>query len=257
MAKRADHRLEAVLASEQAASWRQHLSACFFDDQARDQLLHDIRAGVATLAPGLADAALAELVHSTVFALFAQAAGHAVSPHQAQAPLIGVELERHVLRAYPFPVARPYRTLLDEESAASAFNFLVRTFEGLVHFLAAVAVSAYARTCLPHEECNRRLAVRFLKGPWATGDLLGLLRDTVSLAGDCGGLLPYAELPGYLFRADGKPSESSFVLSSFVELRNAAAHGSSLTEALFADLLAAQRPRLDGELARMAWLDHW
>jgi WD40 repeat protein len=256
MAKRPDHRLEAVLASEQAASWRQHLSACFFDDQGRAQLLGEIHAGVAALAPGLTDAALSELVHGTVFALFAQAAAHAVSPHQAQAALTGVDLERHVLRAYPFPIARPYRILLDEESAASAFNFLIRTFEGLVHFLAAVAVSAYARTCLPHEECNRRLAARFLKGPWATGDLLGLLRDTVSLAGDCGGLLPYAELPGYLFRG-GKPSESAFVLSSFVELRNAAAHGSSLTEALFADLLAAQRPRLDGELARMAWLERW
>jgi hypothetical protein len=50
MAKRADHRLEAILASEQAASWRQHLSPCFSDDQARDRLLHEIRDGVAASA---------------------------------------------------------------------------------------------------------------------------------------------------------------------------------------------------------------
>jgi WD40 repeat protein len=255
--RRAQPRLDAILGSDRAAAWRQRLGDAFVDEDAREQVLRGVRADVRALAPDLNEAAAADLVNTVVFALVVQAAGAARTDRPGPAPRTGVELERQVLRTYPYPIARPYRTSLDEESAASAFNFLLRTFESLVHFLAVVAVSAYVRAGLPVAECNERLARRFVKGPWATGDLLGLLRDTVALAGDCGGVLPYEALPGYLFRPDGTPSEAHRVLASFVELRNAAAHGSGLTEALLADQLPGQRARLDEELARAPWLASW
>jgi WD40 repeat protein len=255
---RAQPPLDAILGLEQAASWRRRLGEAFVDEDTREQVLAEVRAGVRALAPDRDEAAAADLVNSFVFVLVAEASGAAPpAGRPGPAPATGVELERQVLRTYPYPIARPYRTFLDEESAASGFNFLLRTFESLVHFLAAVAISAYARAGLPDAECNQRLARRFVKGPWGTGDLLGLLRDTVALASDCGCLLPYEALPAYLFRPAGKPSESHKVLASFVELRNAAAHGSGLTEALLADLLAVQRGRLEEELARAPWLASW
>src|SRR5436190_1893380 len=100
-----------------------------------------------------------------------------------------------------------FESLLNSESAAgwtarltaAYFDCLLDAFESLIHFLATVAVSAYLRGGLASAECNRHLLERLVKNAWATGDLFVLLRDTVRLAGDCEGRLPYEELPGYLF----------------------------------------------------------
>jgi WD40 repeat protein len=170
----------------------------------------------------------------------------------------GFELEERVITVYPCPVAAPYRRLTEQPSAAAAFGCLLDTFEGLVHYLATVAVSAYLRSGLASPACNRHLLGRFVKGAWATGDLLALMRDTVRLAGDCGGLLPYPQLVGYLFTREGCPTPSQRVLESFVALRNEVwGHATGRDEALYAGILPQNRSRLEQELARLGWLDTW
>jgi WD40 repeat protein len=172
-------------------------------------------------------------------------------------PLTGDELAHQITNHYPYPIARPYFALTEAEPGAGAFGCLLDTFESLVHFLATVVISAYQRSGLAVQECNQRLLERFLKGAWATGDLFALLRDTVRLAGDCGGHLPYAELPGYLFERD-KPTASQRVLESLISLRNRKwGHGAGRTDAAFAEALPENRQRLEEELAKLSWLESW
>jgi hypothetical protein len=87
-----------------------------------------------------------------------------------------------------------------------------------------VAVSAYLRTGLANPECNRHLLDILIRDRWSTGLLYSLLRDTARLAGDCGDCLPYAELPGYLFDRNSKPTPDAQALEKFTGLRNAWAH---------------------------------
>jgi hypothetical protein len=158
---------------------------------------------------------------------------------------------------YPAPIACPYHELTRHEPGAGAFGCLMDTFEALVHFLAMVAVSAYARSGSGRPECNRLLAERFLKGKWATGDYMGLLRDVIQHAGGCDGHLPYADLPSYLFRKD-KPTASAKALDGLVNLRNSKwGHGTGRTDDSLAAALKENRPRLEAELARMGWLASW
>jgi WD40 repeat protein len=167
------------------------------------------------------------------------------------------ELAHEIVSHYPYPIARPYFALTEAEPGAGAFGCLLDTFESLIHFLGMVAVSAYLRSGAAGAECNRQLAERFLKGGWATGDLFGLLRDTIRLAGDCGGHLPYPELVGYLFQR-GKPTGSQRALEEMVTLRNRKwGHAAGRTDSFFAEELPANRQRLEDELAHLGWLKSW
>jgi WD40 repeat protein len=246
----------------EAAAWQARLTAAFFDPSAKHEAIREVREGVARLAPGLSGDALEALQRAVVGRLVGAASRDARPPARvdaAAAPVLGgEELENRVIARYPYPVAVPYRKVTEQESAAAAFGCLLDTFESLVHFLGLVVVGAYFRGRLASAACNRHLLERLLKSPWSTGDLLALLRDTVRLAGDCEGHLPYAELPAYLFTDRGKPTASSAVLDSFVTLRNRAwGHGAGREEAFYADILPANRLRLEQELARMTWLDGW
>lgn len=178
------------------------------------------------------------------------------TPHDDPSPLRGEALVDRIDQHYPAPIAVPFRALTEQEAGAGAFGSLLDTFEGLVHFLALVTISAYHRRGLDEPRCNRQLAERFLKGPWSVGDYLALLRDTLRLAGP-GDWHPYSQLFGYLFDED-RPSESARALESFVSLRNRLwGHGTGRTDAVFAEALPAHRQRLEDELARMPWLTDW
>src|SRR5260370_32037596 len=74
-AKRDRPPIEILLGAEQGASWRKRLGAAFLDQEAREQVLREIRAGVEALAPGLLGAGPADdLVSAAVSVLVAQAA---------------------------------------------------------------------------------------------------------------------------------------------------------------------------------------
>jgi WD40 repeat protein len=169
------------------------------------------------------------------------------------APVDPGQLQETIIRTYPYPVAVAYRAFTEQESPTAQFGCLLDTFEGLVHFLATVTVSAYFRGPATDIECNRHLLRLFLKETWSTGDLLSLLRDTVRLAGDCGGRLPYPELPPHLFKEKGKET-----LESFVTLRNRAwGHGTGRDDDSFASMLPASQARLEQELAAVPWIARW
>jgi len=261
MPPRTDRRLDDFLASPQADAWRERLAAAFFDPNAREPILQEIRDAVAALQPPLPDDQRQPCQDLAVAALCADASRRAVPPRPKPTPappLTGHALAQQVVHHYPYPIARPYFALNQATPGAGAFGCLLDTFESVIHFLAMVAVSAYQRSGLGLAECDRRLLERFLKGAWTTGDLFAVLRDTVCLAGDCGGQLPYVELPSYLFKPDGKPTDSCQVLESFVSLRNRKwGHGTGRSDAAFAEALPANRQRLEDELARLRWLESW
>jgi WD40 repeat protein len=235
MPKRKNSPLEGLLASPQAESWRRRLAGAFFDAELREQALRELREQLPILEPALSPEECAEVERL----LLAAASRRAAPPARETAETLctGETLADRVIHSYPYPVARPFLALTEAEPGAGTFGCLLDTLEGLVHFLAVVAVCAYQRGGLANPECSRHLAERFLKGLWSTGDLFVLLRDTVRLAGDCGGHLPYPELPGYLFDARGKPTASAQVLESFVALRNRLwGHGAGRTDAVFAEV---------------------
>jgi WD40 repeat protein len=247
-----DDRLHALLQAPAAAAWQARLTAAFFDADAQRQAVEELRAWIAQnadLPPARRETLLADVLRH----FLATASRHAVAP-AADVPSTGAELEDHVITAYPYPIATPYRALTEQESATAAFGCLLDTFESLVHFLATVAVSAYLRGPA-RPDCDRQLLERLAKEGWSVGDLWALLRDTVRSAVEG---LPYAELPGYLFTSAGAPTASARVLESFVTLRNRVwGHGTGRDEAFFAGLLPANRARLDAELARCGWLASW
>jgi hypothetical protein len=262
MGKTIDERFESLLNAESAAGWTARLTAAYFDADARRKVVEEIRQGIVTLAPGIAPDELNTLQQRVLSHLVGQASRDARPPDrgsEAGTPLpSGPELEDQVISTYPNPIATPYRSLIEQESAAASFGCLLDAFESLIHFLATVAVSAYLRGGLASAECNRHLLERLVKNAWATGDLFVLLRDTVRLAGDCEGRLPYKELPGYLLDARGRPTASLRVLESFVGLRNRVwGHGTGRDEAFFEGILGPNRSRFDLELARAGWLAGW
>src|SRR5205823_6395718 len=68
---------------------------------------------------------------------------------------------------------------------------------------------------------------------------------------------PYP-LRAHLFSPRGKPTAAQQVLESFINLRNRKwGHFTGRTEEAFAEVLAPNRQRLEGELARMSWLADW
>jgi WD40 repeat protein len=254
---RNDRLAEDVLRAAVAA-WQAPLSAAYFDPEAKQRVLDEVRAGVAAQAPDLPAHELAGLQDRVIAHLLGTASRDAPPPAGDAAPAAAEDIEERIVTTYPYPVARPYSALTEKERPMEAFGGLMDAFESLVHFLATVAVSAYLRSGRSVAECDRHLLDKFLKGVWSTGDLYALLRDTVRLAGDCGGRLPYAELPPYLFTPRGKPTASNQVLGAFVTLRNRAwAHATGRDEAFYADILPANLARLRGELARAAWLIGW
>jgi WD40 repeat protein len=252
----------ALLQTEQARAWLAALTACFFDSEAKQRLLLDVRAGLSGLAPGLDEAGLRQAGDLLIQELCRLASREATRPRRvvtpAFTPLAGPDLEDEIRDKYPYPVAVPYYAMGQQSSSAAAFGCLLDTFESLVHFLAAVAVGSYLRTDLGSAECNRHLLQMLGKRAWATGDLWALLRDTLRLAGDLGGALPYPELPRCLFTRADKLTETGELLDSFVTLRNRRyGHGTGRTEGVFAELLPPNRARLEEVLGRMPWLAGW
>jgi hypothetical protein len=256
-----NNRVQAILQGNAAASWLARLTKAFFDGDAKRQVITGIHEEIAAMFPKMRPGELEgfqQAVLSHLIGLASRDASPPTSEIVAPQILCGPELENHVIANYPYPIATPYRSLTEQESAAGAFGCLLDTFESLVHFLATVAVSAYLRSGLGSSECNRHLLERFLKEGWSAGDLLALLRDTIRFGGDCAGLLPYPELPVYLFTPRGKPTASGLVLESFVTLRNRAwGHGTGREEAFYAEILPANRARLEKELGLLRWLADW
>jgi WD40 repeat protein len=256
VAPRSDDLEDKVLRSVVAA-WQARLNAAYFDPEAKQRILEEIRESLAAQARDVPAHERAGLQDRVIARLLGTASRDAAAPAPETAPPAD-NIEERIIGSYPYPVARPYSALTEKERPMEAFGCLMDTFESLVHFLATVAVSAYLRSGLNVAECNRHLLEKFLKGPWSTGDLYGLLRDTVRLAGDCAGFLPYPELPAYLFTPRGKPTASNQVLGAFVTLRNRAwAHATGRDEAFYADILPANLDRLHRELAQAAWLANW
>lgn len=261
MSKPAPLPLNELLRAPEAAGWQAKLTAVFFDAEAKRQCIAVIREGVASFAPHLSADELNQLQTAVVGRLVGLASRDARQPAAAETPAVqplgSDEVQNAVLRSYPYPIAAPYHKFEEQEPGAGAFGCLLDTFEGLLHYLATVVVSAYFRSGLASDECNRHLLERFRKETWSTGDLLALLRDTVRLGGDCNGMLPYRELPAYLF-VRGKPSPSCLVLESFVTLRNRGwGHKTGRDDEFYAGILPANRDRLVGELALTPWLADW
>src|SRR5689334_11584980 len=233
-----DSRLAALLASAKAAGWQARLTAAFADTAAKEQCISAIRAEVAAIHPDLSGDELADLQKAVVKHLTGAASRKTKRPARQKAPpepqLSGAELEEAVIRTYPYPIAVPFRTFTEQESPAARFGCLLDTFEGLVHFLATVAVSAYFRGGAADTECNRHLLEHLLMEKRTTGQLWALLRDTLRLAGVCGGLLPYPELAHYLHTPKGGPTGSQKALQALVEVRNKAwGHGTGRDDDFF------------------------
>jgi WD40 repeat protein len=258
VSKPTEQLLQQVLQGDAARAWLDRLTACFFDRDGKKAVLDDVRAGLPSLAAGLDDEGLRRLADGVVQELCRQASRDARPPSaDGLAPPAGHELEAEIRLKYPYPIAAAYHALGEQDNALEGFGCLLDTYEALVHYLAAVAVSAYLRTGLANADCNRFLLEMLFKRGWTTGDLFDLLRETVRRAGDCGGLLPYP-LPGLLFTAGGKPTPSCRVLESFIHLRNRHwGHVTGRTEESFREILPPNRLRLEGELARMPWLAGW
>jgi WD40 repeat protein len=251
--------VQQILKSDAARAWLQQLTACFFDRDAKQELLDKVRTNLPPLAPGLNEEETAELAAGVIQELCRQASRLAMSPPSPGASPVrsGSELEDEIVQHYPYPVAAAYLALTEQANAAAGFGCLLDTFEALVHYLGAVAVSAYLRTGLTSAAGNRFLLELLLKRAWSTGDLYALLRETVRHAGACEGLLPYP-LPALLFATSGKPTPSAQVLESFLSLRNRRwGHGTGRTEESFADILPPNRQRLEQALGQMPWLAEW
>jgi hypothetical protein len=266
MGRRGEPIIDAILDSPEFSGWRSQVTAVFFDTEAREPLLAQVREELRPRLAGLDDTSRVEVENTLIAALLAGASRAAPAPERGDEPasplLSGRALDRKIVADYPQPIARAYhalRTQEDQEDVATAFGCLLLTFESLIHYLATVVLSTYLRAGLPEPDHNRRLLERFLKkGAWATGDLLALLRDTLRRPGDWSDLLPYPGLRAYLHRPGGKPTASHGVLESFITLRNDVwGHATDRTRDVFGTCLAVNRERLVTELARVHWLDAW
>ena len=237
----------ALLGPEAAEGFCVRLATVFFDPDAKRAVAQEARDAIRNAAQR-AGREPAEVEDDVFASLMAEAARQARpplrnEPAESSRPLLSAdELDRKVLADYPAPIAPPYRALVGEASAAGGFGCLFDVFEGVVHVLATVSVSAYHRSGLDLPDCNRQLVDRFLKRTWATGYLFGLLCDTIALAGDCAEVLPYAELPDYLFTPQGKSRASHTILEGFISVRNGLwGHGAGRSGAAFAPLLPEHR----------------
>jgi hypothetical protein len=194
MSEHLDELSEDILRSEEAAGWQARLTAAFFDGEVKRAIVNEVRESIASKTPEgpeKSDALLQPILRRLigVASRDARSPGREVSM-PVETLISGPDLEDRIIDQYPYPIATPFRALVRRKSAAGAFGCLLDTFEGLVHFLATVTVSAYLRGGLANKECNSHLLQRLVKDLWATGDLMALLRDTVRLAGHCEGRLP-------------------------------------------------------------------
>jgi hypothetical protein len=261
MMKMKETQVQEVLQTPAAEEWQSRLTAAFLDAKAKRQVIQEIRSGVAALLPSAGPEQLERLQGAVVARLVAEASRDA-KPSRPDKPaetlLSGADLVLRVTRGYPYPIANAYRAFTQQESPTASFGSLLATFESLTHFLASVAVSAYCRSHRPVPACDRFLLEQLRKDKWSTGDLLGLLRETLRLAGDCSRTLPYADLPRHLVTAEGKLTPSYATLDSFVTLRNRCwGHVGGRTDEFYEPLVEPNRNRLDAELSRMFWLEGW
>ncbi|MBM3498198.1 MAG: NUDIX domain-containing protein, partial [Armatimonadetes bacterium] len=238
------------------------LTASFYDPASKAEVVDALRAAVARHAPAAGSERLRRLLGDVMRAMVAVAVRDAEPPERGEAPAPDDHLRRQVLSRYPYPIAVAYAVFLEQRSPAAQYGSLLIAFESLVHYLAMVTVSAYFEALASGEaqagdECGRRVLSRFTKNRWSTGDLYGLLCDTVRCGGNCGGLLPYAELPPYLYQGARATAENR-ILSGLVEARNGyIGHPSARTEKLYADALPEAAGLVEGQLARMPWLGGW
>ena len=246
-----------ILRSEQAAGWRARLTAVYFDAEARAEALQHIRQAVADLHPAADPAQLADIQEAALCQLDGLASRDAVAPEGITASATAL-LEDRIIDEFPQPIAAAYRRLTEQRSDTARFGCLLDTFEGLLHFLGSVVVGAFSRSGLKSPDCCRYLLDMFFKERWSTGGLFGLVRDVIRLGGEDSSWLPYPELGPFFFARGWKPTPSHRVLESFVQLRNRAwGHGTGRDEQFYANILPANRERLEQELGRMGWLTSW
>ena len=260
MTQTPDPRLDAVLQSGQAADWQAQLTAAFFDADAKRQCIAAIRAGVADLSPGLAGPELTRLQNAVVHRLVGVASQHARPPAARRNPLFrrlpGASWKRLSSAPIPTPSPCPFAAS-EQESATADFGCLLDTFESLVHFLAAVAVSAYlpqrpGKQGVQPLSCSnasaRRLEHgRFVRPPARHGAAGRRLRRPAALP----------KLPAYLFtrRQADRLAARCLNRSSPAQPRLGSRHGRD--EAFFAGTGPRQPRRLEQELALASWLARW
>src|SRR5262249_38296689 len=115
-----DRSLADLLASAQGRAWRDRLAACFFDADAPQPPFEEVRAGVRAVAADRPPAEQEALQEEALAALCFEASRLAVAPRPG-----GEELADRVIATYPYPIARPYLALTEEEPGAGAFGCLL------------------------------------------------------------------------------------------------------------------------------------
>ena len=253
---RHDQLIHAILDSAEFASAVEAVASVLHEPAAREAKIAEFLASIAPKLSHLDSASRPDVEAILTNALLARSlsqAPAAVAPPGAPV-LRGNALSKKVRNDYPQPIAKAYHTFVNQGTDAAKFGCLITTFEALAHYLAAVALSAYVRAGLPDEARNRKLTGRFIKrGAWQTGEIVGLLRETLSEATSWADHLPYPQLIPHLFNAKGKPTPSHRLLELFTTLRNSAwGHGTNRTEAFFAEALATHRVSLEDELSRLS-----
>ena len=252
--------LRHILRSEASMQWRDELVKVFFDRDSKRDLIHRVRQEVSQQAnvQKLDQHERDELLHTLVAKLCAEASTQ-VSTLASPVPALrrGAALTRDVTEHYPYPIARAYFIFAEARTYVGKFISLLDVVEVALHYLGMVAVSAYVRAGCPNRKWNDRL-FRLLTASqrWSLGRLLEILRGTIKYADDFRVHLPFEELPGHLFK-HGNPTMWLKILDSFIEVRNAVHHGGEHTEELCRRLFQANGPRIEQELAQLAFLKDW
>lgn len=254
-----EEQLDSLGLSDRFRVWQEELTDCFYDQEAKDRLIHKMREEVEKKAKGLSKKKVEKLREAVTQRLVSLASKDAERPreHDELEPpdRSQYEIEDIVIDEFPYPIGICYRHLAEAESPGTAFGCLLDTFESLLYFLTVTVLSAYWRSGASDPDHNCRLLEKFYKGKWSTGDLMELLRETVRLYLDSPDTLPYPQLVRYLFTLGGKPTSSLKVLEGFVELRNRAwAHAGGRDNLFYSGILETHRKRLDYELNRCDWL---
>src|SRR6516164_2103123 len=120
---------DALLGAEQCEAFRARLATVFFDSDAKRAVVREVRDAIRQAAQR-SGREPAEVEDDGFTALMAEAARRARPPRRDEPPerprpsLSGDALDRRILGDYPAPIARPYRALLGEDSAAGGFGCL-------------------------------------------------------------------------------------------------------------------------------------
>jgi hypothetical protein len=86
---------------------------------------------------------------------------------------------QQVLHRYPLPIAAAYHAVVRVRHVGQRGTALGHLLDSLLHYLAAVAASAYLRSDLPDDDANRHLLDTLRVDRWSTGTVLNLLRAAI------------------------------------------------------------------------------